>query len=142
MFPTQDVDITQTIQQEANTSAANKITFEFDFANGDFIVKDGKIKEVTGIDGLQLWIQKILSTEKDKYAMYETYGANIFEYMASNFPYAFIKAQIEKEIKEVLSQNSNIKSITDFIFTKDRRTLTVNFTVNSIYGISTSEVII
>ena len=39
-------------------------SYLFDFENGDFIVRDGKLIECDGIESIKAWIEKILRTEK------------------------------------------------------------------------------
>jgi hypothetical protein len=142
MFPTQEVNINN-LTNSSNIVKTNGKSFLFDYETGDFVVKDGKLQEIERIDALENWIQKKLRTEKNKYKIYVNgYGVALSEYITSNFPIAFIKSEIEREVGEALSTNSNIKSISDFEFTRDKRTLTVKFTVNSVYGSTVSEVII
>lgn len=142
MFPTQEVNI-DNLTNNSNIANTNGKSFSFDFEAGDFVIKDGKLQEIEGIDVLENWIQKKLRTEKNKYKIYVNgYGVTLSEYITSNFPMAFIKSEIEREVKEALLTNNNIKSLSDFELTRDKRTMIVNFTVNSVYGSTVSEVII
>lgn len=130
----------------AVTTVAKGISFNFDFAVGDFIVKDGKVEELTGIEALKIYIEKLLKTEKFKFKIYETgagdeYGITISDLIHSDFSYIFIKSELEREITEELVKNTDITSIENFIFTREKRALAIAFTVNSIYGTTESEVI-
>lgn len=142
MFPTQEVNI-DNLTNSSNIVKTNGKSFSFDYETGDFVVKDGRLQEIDGIDALENWIEKKLRTEKNKYKIYVNgYGVTLSEYITSNFPIAFIKSEIERDVRESLTTNSDIKSLSDFEFTRDKRTLTVKFTVNSVYGSTVSEVII
>lgn len=134
MFPTQTTD---NPTSSSSAAAGGKVTFTFDFDIGDFLIKDGKLQELSGFDALKIWIKKILNTKKDKFRIYEitdSYGVKLLEYVNSDLPFAFIKAEIQKEITEILLTNEQIKSVENFSFERDKRTLKVNFTVNTIYG--------
>jgi len=131
---------------DISTTIARGISFNFDFVAGDFILKDGKVEELTGVESLKVWILKLIKTEKFKFKIYETgandeYGITLMDLIHSDSPYFFIKSEIQREITEGLLKNTEILSVEDFIFTREKRTLTVAFTVNSIYGVVESEVI-
>lgn len=57
-------------------------------------------------------------------------------------PYPFIKAEIEREVKEALLKNTAIKSVENFSFERKKRLLKVNFDCQTIYGTVKSEVVI
>jgi hypothetical protein len=128
------------------TTTVRGTSFNFDFATGDFVLKDGKVEELTGVEALKVYIIKLIKTEKFKFKIYATggideYGITLMDLIHSDYPYFFIKSEIQREITEELLKNTEILSIKDFVFTKEKRTLTVAFTVNSIYGPVESEVI-
>lgn len=143
MFPTQD----NTIQNDTwNSKKTNKgKSFSFDFFKGDFNVIDGKLQEIDTIEALKLWIEKILKTDKFKFKIYDNtdYGVTNFkELITSNFPFEFVKAEIERTIKEVLLKNNSIKSVENFKFERNKKLLTVSFDCSTIYGTIENEVIL
>lgn len=143
MFPEQVITYNTVIENEEK-AANNGKSFLFDFETGDFIIKDGKMQSLSDEEALKMWIQKVLKTTKSKFKIYDDtdYGiANLKELITSDFPFAFIKAEVEKEIIETLLKNSNIKSVNGFEFIRDKRILNVSFTVNSTYGEIEQEVI-
>lgn len=127
-----------------NETYRNGKSFLFDFSEGDFVIEDGKLKEIDSLEALEMWITKILKTEKNKFKIYNNtdYGASLIELITSDLPMPFIKSEIEREITEILLQNSNIKSVQNFKFERNKRLLTVSFDCNTIYGTSENEVII
>ena len=140
------IDDFEIITEIPTSVISNGISFNYDFILGDFILKDGKVEELMGIDALKVWIFKLLKTEKFKFEIYATgevdeYGITLMDLIHSDYPYIFIKSEIQREITEELLKNVEILGIKDFVFTREKRTLTVNFTVNSIYGVVESEVI-
>lgn len=120
-------------------------SFSFDFSIGDFKVIDGKLVEIDGIDALKAWIVKALKTDKSKFRIYDNtdYGiTNLKELITGDYPLPFIVSEIEREVKETLLKNSNIKSVQDFKFERNKRMLTVSFSALTIYGDLKSEVIL
>lgn len=137
--PQQDNYISSTITKASNVGKS----FLFDFSKGDFSVTDGKLQEINNIEALKLWIEKVLRTEKFKFGIYEgtDYGiTDIKELLVSGFPLQFIQAEIEREVKETLLKNNQIKYVGNFKFEYNRRLLTVKFDCSTIYGQIESEV--
>lgn len=121
-------------------------SFNFNFITGDFAIKDGKVQVLEGIEALKVWIIKLIKTEKFKFKIYATnevdeYGITLMDLIHSDYPYFFIKSEIQREITEELLKNPEILDVKDFVFTRVKRTLAVAFTVNSIYGPVENEVI-
>ena len=142
MFPQQDTKLNTTTE-----SPNGKISFQFDFSTGDFLVEDGKVKSLNGFEALKMWITKVLKTEKYRFKIYnsdnvEKYGASLQEIVTSGYPIEFIKSEIQREITDTLVKNIDIKSVGNFNFTRNKRTLNVKFDVSTVYGQVESEVII
>lgn len=124
-------------------ASSNGKSFSFDFSTGDFNVIDGKLQEISNLEALKLWITKILKTDKFKFKIYDNtdYGiTDIKELLVSGFPLQFIQAEIEREVKETLLKNNQIKYVGNFKFEYNRRLLTVKFDCSTIYGQIESEV--
>ena len=142
MFPQQDTKLNTTTE-----SPSGKISFQFDFSTGDFLIEDGKVKSLSGFEALKMWITKVLKTEKYRFKIYnsdnvEKYGASLQEIVTSGYPMEFIKSEVQREVTETLLKNTGIKSIGNFNFTRDKRTLNVKFDVSTVYGTIENEVII
>ncbi len=143
MFPTQEVSLDNLKSSDNEVSITGK-SFLFDFNLGDFPTNDGKLTEISGIEALKLWIQKVLKTEKFKFKIYENkeYGATLLELVNADYPIAFKKSEIERVVTETLLKNTAIKSLNNFNFERNKRTLKVSFTAYTIYGTSENEVVI
>lgn len=86
-----------------------------------------------GMDALHQAIQKILMTERQSYLIYGVdYGIETDRLIGKDFD--FVKADIERTIKDSLSQDNRIIEILDFTYETNGDTLTVSFFVHSIYG--------
>ena len=141
MFPTQSIS---TITAITDTTGEG-ITYAYDFDTGDFILENGNPKILTGIEGLKMWIKKTLKTKKNKFRVYgsdseNNYGVTLLDFVNSDYPFAFIKAELQREITESLLINSKITGVSDFSFTRNKRTLIVTFTVKTTYGEVSEEV--
>lgn len=52
--------------------------FMFDFEKGEFVIENGKILDIDGIECFKMHISKFMNTEKDKYKIYKNteYGVS------------------------------------------------------------------
>lgn len=141
MFPVQEVS-TENFNKSNNKISEGGKSFLFNFKTGEFDTRDGKVTEVEGYDALKVWIQKVLMTEKYKYRIYDDtgYGVSVKELLISDYPYAFIKSELEKEIRESMLNNKEIKAIESIQFTRNKRNLKISFLCKTIYGEIESEV--
>ena len=83
--------------------------------------------------------------EVEDYEDYTTdiYGSSVKDIlMDPDMDWAEKTAEIQLDIENVLSRHPDIIETSDFIFTQEGRTLTVDFTVSSIYGENNEEVVI
>lgn len=141
IMPQQDNTISS-INNEASNGCKS---FSFDFSSEDFNVVDGKLTEINNLDALKMWIDKVLKTDKFKFRIYDStdYGiTDMKELITSDYPLPFIQAEIEREVKETLLKNSNIKSVQNFEFERNKRLLTVRFNCYTVYGQVRKEMII
>ena len=128
MFPN-STDIM--ISNETKSSSGTK-SYLFDFANDDFVVRDGKLIECDGIDAIKVWIEKILRTEKGRYSIYNDteYGCHLEDLIIGNsYTVAFIEAELKREIEDALKQNPQIKSATNFQIIRSKHSITVTLEV-------------
>ena len=128
MFPN-STDIT--IDNKSDTSSGTK-SYIFDFENGDFVVRDGKLIECDGIDAIKVWIEKILRTEKGRYPIYDNteYGCHLEDLIIGNsYTAEFIEAELKREIEDALKQNPQITSVTNFYITRNTNAITVTLEV-------------
>jgi hypothetical protein len=137
MFP----EFSPQLQADTTEIVVMGKSFLFDFTVGDFTTQDGKLQTIEGLNALKVWIEKVLKTEKFKFSIYDTYGITAMELIMSDYPQVFIQAELQREITEALLKNTEIVSVGSITFTREKRALTAEFTVNSIYGTTAQEVI-
>ena len=144
MFPE---DVAEYIENEEltanNTSSTfNGRTFLYDFKKGDFIYKNGAPVEVTGIKALQVWIEKVIRTERFRFKIYENleYGVSIEDLIGSMLPNGFIESELKRELSESILLNPFVEELTDWSFEIDGSEWKVAFTVVSVEGAFEMEV--
>lgn len=111
-------------------------SFLFDFKSGDFVLKDGRLVEVSGVEAVKVWIEKILRTEKYRYKVYERedkneYGVVLEDLIVgNNFPHSFVEAELRREISQALTKHPMIQTLSDWNIEKNNPTLNISFKVN------------
>ena len=114
-----------------------KKTFDFDFKNGDFILKNRKPAVLNGKAALQMWISKCLHTQYERYAMYagKEYGANIEDLVIGNtYGIDFVEAELKREIETALLRHEDIYSMNEFSITREAAGLVISFSLETAYG--------
>ena len=130
MFP-EKTNVTTASNTE---NPSGRKSYLFDFDKGDFVVRDGKLVECDGIEAIKVWIEKIIRTEKGRYHIYDDtdYGCHLEDLIIGNsYTIEFIEAELRREIEEALLQNPQITSITGFLITRDKGSITVSLEVHS-----------
>ncbi len=128
-FPDSDLTSQQVTQQRVYA------TYDWDFDAGDFKLTDGKLVQLTGMQYLKVWMRKILQTVRGSLLYTGTnYGAEYYSLIGTDFNPSYTKAEYIRMIQEALLQNDAITSVTGFSFSQVSSVLTINFTVNSIFG--------
>lgn len=136
MFPE---DVAEYIENEeliANdtSSTFNGRAFLYDFKKGDFIYKNGAPIEVTGIKALEVWIEKVIRTERFRFKIYEEmeYGVSIEDLIGSMLPRGFIESELKRELTESILLNPFVEELTDWAFEIDGSEWRITFTVVTI----------
>lgn len=108
-------------------------SFLFDFDKGEFVMRNGKMVELHGVESLKMWIRKVLKTERFRFQIYENvpYGVLLEELIGLNLPRAFIEAEIEREVTESLLLSPYIDRVIGWTFKRDGKWLRVFFQVVS-----------
>lgn len=114
-------------------------SFLFDFKKGDFVMKDGKLVVLEGMEALKMWIIKVIRTEKFRFRIYENtefendeqYGVMLEDLIGSNFDREFIEAEIEREVTEALLLHEYIISVDEWQFERNSKKMTVSFAVTT-----------
>jgi hypothetical protein len=119
-------------------------SFLFDFDKGDFVLKDGKIVAVEGIEALKMWIIKAIKTERYRFRIYDDtgYGTTIEDLTGTNYPRAFVESEIKREVTSSLTNHPYIENIINWEFRRDGKWMRVNFKVITMEGAFDQEVVL
>lgn len=91
-----------------------------------------------GLDELKQCIYFMLSTEPDKFIVYnQDYGVALVDLIGQ--PMDFVMAELQLRITNSLLKDDRIYSVSDFEFKQNGRSLDVSFTVSSDLGDTTIE---
>lgn len=86
--------------------------------------------QVEGIEDVKQAVYFMLSTEKDKFLIYDwEYGIETLDLIGQ--PTDFVMAELQVRIKDALMWDERITDVTDFEFSLNRHTLHVLFTVHT-----------
>lgn len=157
------------LEDEVETESVEDFEIEgnnivLDFASGDIKISDGDADTLTGLEALKQWIKKVFMTRAYVFDIYDTdtetadedeeeisedtgidvYGSEVRDILLDpDMDWAEKTAEIQLDIENVLSRHPDVIEVSDFGFTQTGRTLSVTFTVSSIYGEDyTEEVVI
>ncbi|MER2039723.1 MAG: DUF2634 domain-containing protein [Solibacillus sp.] len=116
---------------ENETLAFNGQAFLYDYQKGDFVIRDGKLVELTGQAALEAWLEKLIRTEKFRFKIYEEvdYAVTLEDLIGGVWPKGFVEAEIKREITEAAVTNTYIEDLVDWSFERDGSYLIINFTV-------------
>lgn len=91
---------------------------------------DGFIDE---LEAIKQAIYLILSTERYEHNIYSwDYGVELVDLFGQPLPY--VMSELERRIKEALTQDDRIEDVTDFEFEKNGKKLHTTFTVVTVKG--------
>lgn len=136
MFPE---DVAEYIENEELTANDTSTTFNgraflYDFKKGDFIYKNGAPIEVTGMKALEVWIEKVIRTERFRFKIYEDieYGVSIEDLIGSMLPRGFTESELKRELTESILLNPFVEELTDWAFDINGSEWRIAFTVVTI----------
>lgn len=130
-----EININEIIENETTNISNIGKSFLFDFEKGDFLIQDGKLAEVKGMEAIKEWAEKILRTEKFKFKIYEKdyedeYGITIKDLIIGyNYSKEFIEAEIRREVTEALLKHSLIERLDNWIIEKNNPVLKISFRI-------------
>ena len=137
MFPETEVNIDNLVQQtnQASTNTRLGRCFLFDFSEGEYVTKDGKLIEATEEQAIKQWVELLVRTVLNKYKVYENTGfGTTFDRIIGQktLPQGFINSEVKRELEEKVIMHKRISGISDFSTIRTRYGLEIRFTVNKV----------
>lgn len=128
--------------QENEAFTFNGRAFLFDYKKGEFVMKDGRMVEVTGNAAIEAWLEKLIRTEKFRFKIYDEveYAVTLEELIGSVWPRGFVEAEIKREISEAAASNPYIEALTDWAFEREDSYMHISFTYHTVEGAFKMEV--
>ena len=131
IFPEYDYEMDEEITEEAIPESV-KIgrTPLFDFATGQYVIKDGKVVECTQEEAIRQWVGFLIKTPADRFEVYEgtefgTYIHNLIGWKDAGF----VASEIKRELEEKCIENRAISGIKNFDVIKNGGAIHINMTV-------------
>jgi len=107
----------------------------FDFAVGEFIRENGKIKVLEGVEALKMWVEKAIRTPRYRVPIYSnSYGDEIEDLLSLDIPTAVFKSEVIRVTTEALMINPCIKRVDNFVLERGSDRLRINCRITSSFG--------
>lgn len=148
MFPDIGIDESTTVDETSENEIGK--TYLFDFDQGEFVLKDGKLVIASELEAIKMWIRKIILTEKFKFKIYEKpeeekdqeYGITFRSLVGKRLPREMIRSEIKREMTDVLKKHPKINNLSDFEVLQEGAKTTINFKVHLIDGTVINEEVV
>lgn len=110
----------------------DKNTFEYD-GNGNPVIVEGN-------EALKVWVYKCLMTERYRYrAYFDDYGAELERFIGKPND-GSEGTELYRYVEEALLVNPYIKAVNDVSINEDHKKVTLNVSLDTVYGTGTVEV--
>lgn len=119
-----------------STTTTPKLLKEYaiDFDTGEIsLTADGKFTIVEGIEAVKVRCWLALQIQRNRYIIYPSgIGNNLKSLIGKNL--AYINKNIQSILEDALVDAVYVTAIEDISLAQDGSTVTIDFTINSIYG--------
>jgi hypothetical protein len=130
-------DFLQEVEQEQQLDIDLGVGFLFDFEKGEFVIRNGRLVELTDIEAVKMWITKILKTEKYSFEIYDAYEdtpeyqyGTLTEFCIGRVLTDDMRVQLQENIEDSATRHPRVAFLSEWKFEKDEDKLTVYFRVN------------
>ena len=129
IFPILDVEETE--EQELPVAKE----WAFDFATGDFLLKDGKMYLVEREEAVAIWVKKALLIQRGRFEMYsEDYGSELEDLIGSGYSLSALELEAKRLVQECVEINPYVVETKDYEVSLDNDVLNITFTLITVYG--------
>jgi len=110
--------------------------YDWDFAENQFKLQDGKFIIVEKLDAIKIWVRKALSTPRFIYLAYSwDYGHELENLVGGgSITSDMVQSEAKRYVEEAIKVNRYIESIKSFTATLKDSFLSLEFTIITIYG--------
>lgn len=94
-----------------------------------------------GLEAVRQSVEIALNVERFQWQIYNTNFGNEFEELVGDDA-DYIQSELPRMVDDALSVDDRVIDTADYVFTVDGDSMTVSFTVNTVYGQLTEELLI
>lgn len=111
------------------------ITYLYDFTEKDFVLLDGKLIPLAGLESMKQWINNVMHTVLYEAKLYENTNASdnglaIRDLLVGHvYPLEFIKSEIQREVTSSLLNHPAISELEEFTVLQVEDALDISFKV-------------
>ena len=112
--------------------------YAINFETGEPLISDdGKFTIVEGLDAVKVRCYLALNIHKGRYFIYKDVGNNLKSLLGKDLSY--VNKNIQYLLEDALVDGVYVTGINDITTSQDGEKVTVNFSINSIYGTYSEE---
>ena len=128
--------ITPRSRAEASATALPMFReYAYDYENNCLLLRDGNTYLVEGNEALRIWIFKALATARFRYTAYDAaFGSEIDTLPGLSLNDEIAQSELKRFITEAIMVNPYIVELSNFLFTRTKSGMTVEFDCETVYG--------
>lgn len=108
---------------------------KWDFEKGEPVFRGGEPVVVEGAEAIKTWVWKALVTERARYEIYSwDFGSEVESLIGQPYTDELKRAEAVRYVREALEINPYIKEVTAASVDFDNGVLTIDVTVDTVYG--------
>jgi len=109
--------------------------YAWDFDRNMFILRDGNFIVVEGLEAVKVWIYKAMRTPRYAHLGYTwNFGHELEILIGTSMSKSLIQSEAQRFVEECLLASPYILSVSDVAVTQNKDKMTLEFTVNTVYG--------
>ena len=128
--------ITPRSRAEASATALPMFReYAYDYENNCLLLRDGNTYLVEGNEALRIWIFKALATARFRYTAYDAaFGSEIDTLPGLSLNDEIAQSELKRFITEAIMVNPYIVELSNFLFTRTKSGMTVEFDCETVSG--------
>lgn len=123
----------EAVQEETELPLYREV--KWDFEKGEPVFRGGEPVVVEGAEAIRTWVWKALVTERARYEIYSwDFGSEVESLIGQPYTDELKRAEAVRYVREALEINPYITEVTAASVEFDNGVLTINVTVDTVYG--------
>ena len=123
----------EAVQEETELPLYREV--KWDFEKGEPVFRGGEPVVVEGAEAIKTWVWKALVTERARYEIYSwDFGSEVESLIGQPYTDELKRAEAVRYVREALEINPYIMEVTAASVDFDNGVLTIDVTVDTVYG--------